>query len=325
MAIQYKPVGRTVRIPAVTDLHINNFNNGLINIHGSYIKNGVIRKYPTGQYYVTQRPGVAITETPADGSVTDLRGRGAFYWAQVGALYFVNNDTVYKTNYSTDLTSLMSEGTQRVDIAELGDVIVFLDSENNEMWHIHSSASTTVDTMASYTTTRTDISFTAPSQMNTVAGDFSALEAGDRFTVTTDSGTNDGTYTVVTAVAATITVAETTISTEAAAPAGTVTIMSFGALPQNNSLTLAAGLVVLDQTMYVLDTQGTVWGSAIGNALDWTDALNYITAEKEEDAGVAISKHYDHVVVFGTRTIEFMYDAGNPTGSPLISTRRYLV
>lgn len=81
--------------------------------------------------------------------------------------------------------------------------------------------------------------------------------------------------------------------------------------------TLAAGVAVLDRTMYVLATDGTVWGCALNDPTDWSDALNFVTAEKEDDGGVYIDKHYDHIVVFGRRTIEFFYDAGNPTGSPL--------
>lgn len=92
---------------------------------------------------------------------------------------------------------------------------------------------------------------------------------------------------------------------------------SFAALPQNNSRTLAHGVAVLDQTMYVLATDGTVWGSALGDITDFSDGLNVLTAEKEDDEGVYIAKHYDHIVVFGRRTIEFFYDAANPAGSPL--------
>lgn len=97
-------------------------------------------------------------------------------------------------------------------------------------------------------------------------------------------------------------------------PAGT----DFTSLPQNNSQTLMHGIEVLDQTMYVLSEKGQIWGCTnVADAKVWNDALNVITAEKEDDFGVALSKHYDHLVVFGKRTIEFFYDAKNPTGSPL--------
>ena len=99
--------------------------------------------------------------------------------------------------------------------------------------------------------------------------------------------------------------------------AGEHTSDDFTAFPPNNSRTLAHGAAVLDQTLYVLATDGTIWGSGLADGKDWSDALNVITAEKEEDAGVFIAKHYDNIVVFGRRTTEFFYNVANPTGSPL--------
>lgn len=108
-----------------------------------------------------------------------------------------------------------------------------------------------------------------------------------------------------------------TVIYDMGAGAGEHTSDDFTAFPPNNSKTLAHGAAVLDQTLYVLATDGTVWGSTLGNGKDWSSALNVITAEREEDAGVFIAKHYNEIVVFGRRTIEFFYNAGNPSGSPL--------
>lgn len=101
----------------------------------------------------------------------------------------------------------------------------------------------------------------------------------------------------------------------------TITEITDTEFPSKNSKTLRDGVVVLDGTLYVLaDDNSTgnaeVWGSDLYDPTSWT-ALNFLTAEKEEDGGVYIGKHHDNVVVFGKRTIEFFYNAGNPTGSPL--------
>lgn len=75
------------------------------------------------------------------------------------------------------------------------------------------------------TTERTDISFTANSTISTVAGDFTLFDDTDTITVVTTSGTNDGTYTISGApTTTTITISETTLTTESAATAGTVSI-----------------------------------------------------------------------------------------------------
>lgn len=92
---------------------------------------------------------------------------------------------------------------------------------------------------------------------------------------------------------------------------------SFAYFPPNNGKTLASGVAVLDKTMYVLTTDGEIWGSDLNDGGSWTDSANFLTAEMEEDSAVHIDKHHDNIVVFGRRTIEFFYDAANPTGSPL--------
>ena len=248
MGTTYVKKQRTVRLPAASDLQVNEFSTGVVDVHGSYILNGVIRQYTGGNYYVTQRPGASIFYSPSDASVTDVRGRGIFYWKDVPALYFVNNDTVYQDDYSTALAQTFTAGgTEKVEIAELGDYLVFVDAEGQEMWYIDSAAATTLVAM-------------------TASPDFDAL-------------------------------------------------------PQNNSKTLAHGVAVLNQTMYVLDTDGQVWNCAVADPTDWSDATFYTTAERDEDQGVYICKHYDHIAVFGTRTIEFFYDAANPTGSPLTARK----
>lgn len=108
-----------------------------------------------------------------------------------------------------------------------------------------------------------------------------------------------------------------TVLYDMGAGAGEHTSDDFTTFPPNNSLSLAHGCAVLDQTLYVLTTNGQIWGSTIGNGKSWTDALNFLTAETDEDAGLYLAKHHDTVVCFGRRTIEFFYNAANPTGSPL--------
>lgn len=324
----------TIRLPLVTDTHVNSFSLGAKTEIGSYIRNGVVLPYIDGTLYVTQRPTITTTDNPDNAipAVTDNKGRGIFYWDQDGtgeyvttdysasgyteesdtpAIYVVNNDEIYKDGYNNPISAGLTAGTKRVRVKEVGDNLVFLDSENNEMWYIRNAAANTVNPLQFVATTE-NMSFTAPATITTTSNPIPQMVVGDRFTI---SGTvsNDGTYTVVTHSGTTITVSES-ITTEGSV---STTLTPYGALPQNNGKTLTDGLVVLDQTMYVMDTDGQIWGSAVGNAQDWTDTLNFITAELEEDKGVFIAKHYSHIVAFGKRTIEFFYNAGNAQGSSL--------
>jgi hypothetical protein len=330
MGTNYVKKARTVRLPAVADLQINSFSTGVVDTYGSYIYNGTVLTYPDGTPYVTQRPGMSVFQDPDDAStpVTDDRGRGVFYWSEVSDLYCVNNDTVYKTNYDSALSgAAMDPGTERVEIAELADKIVLVDAENNEMFYIDSSASTTLCSMQAFSASAANDIYieTSDDGINSVSAmDFSEINVGDTITIAGTSN-NDGSYTVATVGASEITVEENltdegSVGTPIVASV-TITSDNYDALPQNNSRTLAHGVAVLDQTMYVLDTAGSIWGSEIADVQDWDDALNVITAEKEEDAGVYIDKHFDNIVVFGRRTIEFFFNNANPAGSPLSSRK----
>lgn len=80
--------------------------------------------------------------------------------------------------------------------------------------------------------------------------------------------------------------------------------------------TLAHGLTTLNGRAYVMDTSGTIYNSALEDATSWSP-LDFISAERNPDGGVYIGKHHNHVVAFGSKSIEFFEDRANPTGSPL--------
>lgn len=230
--------GKQVKIPLTVNLHIEGFAGGHITRFNSGSTNLVYAQYDDGTWYATQRPGVNQFED-ASATVADARGRGAYYWDQVADKYFVNNDTVYKSGYANPIGTI-SEGTQRVFMADIGDNLVIIDAENNEGWYITSSAPTTVVAIS-------DANF-PPNQ--------------------------------------------------------------------TPALTLARGGCVLNGKLYVLTTNGDICESDIDDPTTW-GALNFINAEVEPDQGVYIWKHHQHVVVFGTRSLEFFQDVGNPTGSTL--------
>lgn len=131
------------RIPVTTNLHIDNFTGGVVNIANSSSTNAIFNKYADGRFYATQRPSINIFED-ASVTVADEKGRGIYYWDAVGARYFINDDTVYKGDYNGDLAQLMSSGSDKCYISEIGDYLLIIDPENNEGWTISSAASTTL-------------------------------------------------------------------------------------------------------------------------------------------------------------------------------------
>jgi len=91
--------------------------------------------------------------------------------------------------------------------------------------------------------------------------------------------------------------------------------------PKDTGLTsknrdLVHGGSVLDGYLFVMFRDGSIYNCDLENPTSW-NALNFINAEREEDEGVYLGKHHDHIVAFGSRTIEFFYDAANTSGSPL--------
>ena len=79
---------------------------------------------------------------------------------------------------------------------------------------------------------------------------------------------------------------------------------------------LAHGGVVLDGYLFVLGENGYIYNSVLETAGSF-EPLDLLNAERSPDGGAYLGKHHDNIVAFGVATIEFFYDAGNTTGSPL--------
>jgi hypothetical protein len=79
-------------------------------------------------------------------------------------------------------------------------------------------------------------------------------------------------------------------------------------------------LILLDLTMYFIDSTGTIWnsGTGIGNIATWSG--QNIVASQVPGGGVALASHQSLLVALKTASIEFFYDNANPPpASPLLS------
>jgi len=86
--------------------------------------------------------------------------------------------------------------------------------------------------------------------------------------------------------------------------------------PPNQGFTLARGGAVLNQKLYVITTDGDIYESNIQDPTTW-GVLDFINAEVSPDDGVYLGEHHQHIVAIGAQSLEFFYDAKNPTGSTL--------
>ena len=89
-------------------------------------------------------------------------------------------------------------------------------------------------------------------------------------------------------------------------------------IASNFPTTLAHGGQILNGSLHVMDEDGVVYSSDVNNPTTFP-ATNFINSERDNDKGVYLGKHHDHLPAFGTRTIEFFrWDQSATVGSPLI-------
>jgi hypothetical protein len=77
------------------------------------------------------------------------------------------------------------------------------------------------------------------------------------------------------------------------------------------------GIVVMGGFAYVMDPTGLIVNCDFNLPLSWP-GLNYIGADYESGAGVALDKYLNYVVAFKENSLQLLYDAGNAQGSPLL-------
>lgn len=82
--------------------------------------------------------------------------------------------------------------------------------------------------------------------------------------------------------------------------------------------TTVPGIVMLNSFAYVMTPEGEIRSCAIDDPLHWP-SLQFIFADYEDDPGVAIIKYLNYLVAFGTYTVQFFYDAGNPAPGTALS------
>lgn len=154
--------------------------------------------------------------------------------------------------------------------------------------------------VASITRSGSTATFTASTNHDLVTGDqvlivgATQTEYNGTFTVTV-TGNTTFTYTV------------------SGAPATPAT----GTIIANQVNSTVKGIVYLDGTYYVMTPDGDIKGSEINDPTTWS-ALNSIQCQAEPDGGVALFRMLNLIVAFNTTSTEFFYNAGNPTGSPLL-------
>jgi len=83
-----------------------------------------------------------------------------------------------------------------------------------------------------------------------------------------------------------------------------------------------SGAVFLNNYIYIGTTTNRIYNCVVGDPTTW-NALDFVSFEQTNDNLVGIVKHLNYIIAFGTTSLQFFYDAGNPTGSPLAVSQSY--
>jgi hypothetical protein len=86
--------------------------------------------------------------------------------------------------------------------------------------------------------------------------------------------------------------------------------------PGNNGLTLAGYGAHMDGYTFQMDTRGAIHNSDLNTISSYTASGN-ITASIYPDKGIGCVRWKQYIIGFGPQSMEFFYNAGNATGSPL--------
>ena len=103
-----------------------------------------------------------------------------------------------------------------------------------------------------------------------------------------------------------------------------LTAISDAQYPANDGQTTCGKFVPLDGYVFIMTQTGRVYNSDINSVTAWTSG-NFITAGDYPDIGRGLARYGTTIAAFGTKSIEFFRNSGNPTGSPLQRIQEYAV
>ena len=96
---------------------------------------------------------------------------------------------------------------------------------------------------------------------------------------------------------------------------GTVASVTQVILP-NGGYQLCPGIAELDASLYCMDIFGHIWSSSPNIPGTWP-ALNFVTTDPVMMQPLALARHLNYIVAFGSNALQLFYDAGISPGSVL--------
>ncbi len=84
---------------------------------------------------------------------------------------------------------------------------------------------------------------------------------------------------------------------------------------------IVGGFVELDGYIGIMSYTGRFYNSDLNTFMSWA-ATGYLTCSKYSDAGRCAARCQNMIAAFSVSSLEFLWNAGNPTGSPFSSSDR---
>ena len=268
-----------VRLPLITEEHIDAFSGATVSSRSGLVYNGIVDRYAgeKDRVYVTQRPAVKVF-SDVSADAPSASAKGR------GMHYWSANNTRYFVN---DGTIYKDTYDTPLTVATVGGSATVMTSGTEKVY------------FAEWSSAYNDYLFIIVPESNQTF----VIQATDVAAVGDEEPIN---LTDVAAVGTTGTGTPFHAS-ETWDLAGWEDVVSNG---------MAHGAAELDQYLFLATTTGRIYNSNVDNYLHW-EAIDFLTAERENDDLLYLDKHKDHIVAFGSKSTELMYDAANATGSPL--------
>jgi hypothetical protein len=252
--------------------------------------------------YVEKRPGIssAVIAAGSRGAAISPSGVVKAYGAAPSTIYY-------------DFTSVGAASDTCFQITETlisGVTFYLITAIDGTGWFLAG------DSMA-------DLSFTGDTHTNTTIDNIvgsggvyvgqlisgTGIQAGTRVATRTPDTTTP--TSITTTIATTATNAGVTITKEPLAK-----IISAGFPTVKNFSRLAS----MDGYVFAMTESGRIYQSDLNSVTSW-DANNYISADISPDIALDILAYKNHIICFGGSSLEFFYNAGNPSGSVLSSRK----
>jgi len=239
---------------------------------------------------IVKRPGLSTNQTLTAGVGNGIYSVGTHLFTIVGTTFYDNG-----------VSKGTVDGTDKYDfIQTLDQTQVFF--KNKVKGYVYTIASGTILDLTGTITTQSGTTVSGTPTV-TLSASNPAIQAGQNVSGT---GIAAGTYV--------LTVFGTTLTLSANATAsGTVTLT----FTTNYPTSTVTGAVFVDGYYLVADSTGLMYNSNVEDPTTW-QAINYIGAVSESDGLVGISRTVNYVLLLGSQTVEFFYDAGTSPGSPFL-------